>query len=64
MPIILSFAATMPNLFTFLPLLPNFLSFCLLMPKKISFRPKYYYSFNQNNIINILSKNVKKKNQK
>jgi hypothetical protein len=56
----LSFAKVLPIILCFATSKPNILTFVSTYAKKIQFCPKYYYRFNQNNIINMLRKNVKK----
>jgi hypothetical protein len=50
----------MPKFFTYRPIMLKQFSFAIIMPiSKVS--PKYYYRFNQNDVMNMLSKNVWRK---
>ncbi len=67
MPIFFGFATIMPKILTFIRLMPKFFTYRPIMLKEFSFAiimpifkfsPKYYYRFNQNDVMNMLSKNV------
>jgi hypothetical protein len=57
---ILTFAKIMPIIFTFVPIMPKKFTFAIVMPN-FKFCEKYLYKFNLNNMMNMLSKIVRKK---